>query len=92
MARFDATVRLFDLEEPDASTARRTIEERLQASGFTRWQIVSVGFQGVWTPPLRSSRRPSSMHTGDADAKLGGRLMAALIVAWALWFVWVLAG
>jgi hypothetical protein len=87
-ARFQAIVRILDVMEPDAPTARRTVEERLQGAGFNRWRLVSLHPQTIPTPlrrrPQRRALRPEASYTG------GGLLMGA-IVAWALWVLWLLA-
>lgn len=87
MAHFEATVRLLDVTESDPPAARRAIEERLRAAGFTRWQIIRVGPQGAVTrrvnPPRRSVRSEISYASGS--------LLVAAVVAWTLWFLWLLA-
>jgi hypothetical protein len=92
MAHFEATVRLFEIEEADAPAARHAIEERLRTSGFSRMQIVHVGLQRSWTPPVRVSRRRGQVQNIDAGPAWSGGLMIAVMVAWALWFVWWLVG
>ncbi len=88
MAHFEATVRVLDLEEQDVLLARRHIEERLRAAGFSRWQIVGLGVQGTLTRPVRGRRR----STRRDATYIGGGLMVTAVVAWALWFLWMLAG
>jgi hypothetical protein len=87
MAHFEATVRVLDVTESDAPEARRAIEERLRAGGFTRWQIVSLSVQGTMvhrvTRPARSPRRTEVTYAG-------GGLLVAAVVAWTLWFLWLL--
>ena len=88
MAHFEATVRVFDVIESDATTARRALEERLRTSGFTRWQIVSIGLQGAISRPVTvRGRRPIRAQASYA----GGGMLVAAVVAWALWFLWLLA-
>ena len=97
MAHFEVTVRLSDVEEPDGPAARRAIEDRLRAAGFRRWQIVGVGLQGAIPksapqrrtniePRRREILRPPEM------GRAGGGLLVAAVVAWTLWFLWLLAG
>lgn len=87
MADFEATVRLYDLQEHDAPAARREIESRLRAAGFRRWRIVSVGKHGALTQPRRFSR-----HVLRGKENLaGGGLLVAATAAWVLWFLWVIA-
>ncbi len=94
MAHFEVTVRLSDVNEADGPAARRAIEERLRAAGFSRWQIVGVGLQGA--PKSTAQRRPSietRRRSNQPDiSRAGGGLMVAAVVAWALWFLWLLAG
>lgn len=89
MAHFEAMVRLFDIVEPDPLDARRAVEERLRAAGFTRWHVVSVGLQGASTN--RAARLPRRVMRTDVSYAGGGLLVAA-VVAWTLWFLWLLAG
>jgi hypothetical protein len=87
MAHFEATVRVFDVSESNASAARRVIEGRLRAGGFSRWQIARVTLQGTVTHRVESARRvvrPDVTYAG------GGMLIAA-VLAWTLWFLWLLA-
>jgi hypothetical protein len=88
MAHFEATVRLFDVIEPSAQAARRTVEERLRAGGFTRWHITDVSLQGAITHTVQPRRRVT--HTDASYA--GGSVLVAAVVAWTLWFLWLLAG
>jgi hypothetical protein len=88
-AGFQAIVQIFDVRETDASAARRTVEERLQRAGFGRWQLVSLYPHPVAMPARRHrQRRPTRRGVSYAN---GGLLLAA-IVAWALWFIWLLTG
>ncbi|MFQ5666561.1 MAG: hypothetical protein ACE5I7_09035 [Candidatus Binatia bacterium] len=87
MARLEATVRLFDLVESDAPTARREIERRLRTAGFTRWQVVSVRSQGSTTHVVTPHRRVTRSNVSYA----GGGLLVAAVAAWTLWFLWLLA-
>ena len=88
MAQFEATVRLFDIVEPDKAAARRSVEEQLRAAGFHRWQIVSTQLQLAVTPPaVRPRRRPSPTDASYA----GGGLLVAAVLAWAMWLLWLLS-
>jgi len=87
MAQFEVTVRLFDLIEPDAATAQRTVEERLRNAGFTRAQVVNVAAQppvslGVATPPRPAVR----------DTQVGRALLVVACVVAAAWFYYLLGG
>lgn len=88
MAQFEAMVRLFGVVESSAPAARRAVEERLRAAGFSRWHIVGVGPQGATTRSAESPRR--TVRTDVSYA--GGGLLVAAVVAWTLWFLWLLAG
>jgi hypothetical protein len=87
MAHFEATVRIFDVSESNASTARRVIEDRLRTAGFSRWKVARIAVQGTMVPRADLPRRV--MRT-DASYVGGGMLIAA-VVAWTLWFLWLLA-
>ncbi|MGH3053741.1 MAG: hypothetical protein ACRDL7_02030 [Gaiellaceae bacterium] len=87
MAHFEALVRLMDVAESDPPAARRAIEERLRGAGFSRWQVVRVGPPGSLAPRVQAPRRP--MRTDVSYA--GGGLLVAAVVAWTLWFLWILA-
>jgi hypothetical protein len=88
-ARFQAVVRILDVTEPDALTARRTVEERLQRAGFSRWWLVSLRRQAPPTAVLRqpqpSARRAELSYSG------GGVLLVGALAAWVLWMLWLLA-
>jgi hypothetical protein len=95
MAHFEVTVRLSDVSEVDGPAARRAIEERLRAAGFSRWQIVAVGLQGA--APKNTSQRRTSIEPWRREARpdvsrAGNGLLVAALVAWTLWFLWLVAG
>ena len=83
MPQFEATVRLFEVVEADAIAARQILEERLRNAGFTRYQISSVKLESARTPavPVTEARRRTDQ-----------RFLAVIVVAWVLWFVWLLVG
>lgn len=89
-ARFEAVVRILDVMEPDAATATRTVEERLQRAGFNRWRLVSLHPQAIPMPlrwrPQQRALRPEVSYTG------GGMLLVGAIAAWVLWLLWLLVG
>ena len=87
MARFEATVRIFDVSESDTPAARRAIDERLRAAGFTRWRIARIGPQGSKTHRVEPPRPVARADLTYA----GGGLLVAAVVAWTLWFLWLLA-
>jgi hypothetical protein len=88
MAHFEATIRVFDVIEANGPAARRAVEQRLRSAGFTRWQIVGVGVQGAAARGAGHARRAVSTDLTYA----GGGLLVAAVVAWTLWFLWLLAG
>ena len=88
MAHFEATVRIFDVIESDAPAARRALDERLRAAGFKRWQVARIGLQGAIT--TQGIERPRRVVRTDVSYAGGGLLVAA-VVAWTLWFLWLLA-
>jgi len=94
MAQFEAEVRLQDLAEVDALTARRTVEDRLRNAGFQNWKIVRIG-------PQKSARqgrakalgRPAGKGLSNPRADAGqGIWVVIAALAWAIWFVWLLGG
>jgi hypothetical protein len=89
IARFQAVVRILDVMEPDALTAKRTVEERLQRAGFSRWWVVSLRRQALPTPAPRQvqgpARRTELRYSG------GGMLLVGAIAAWVLWLLWLWA-
>jgi hypothetical protein len=76
--------------EPDASSARRAVEERLLKAGFSRWWLVSLRRQALPVPVRRQLprpvRQPEPSYTG------GAMLLVGVLAAWALWVLWLLAG
>ena len=88
MTHFEATVRIFDVNESSASAACRAIEERLRVAGFARWRVVQVA------PQRRAAvRGESRRREGRGDISyVGGGMLAAAAVGWTLWFLWLLAG
>ena len=89
MAHFEARVRVFDLIETDAAAARRTLEERLRTAGFNRWQVGNIELQRAIIPPVVAARRRAAAAQASYA---GGGVMVAGVVAWALWFLWIIAG
>ena len=90
MARFEAMVRVLDVDEADEWAARRAVDERLRAGGFARWQVVRLGPRGS-TRPGRRYRRVPPRPPADLSAA-GSGLMLSGLVAWVLWFLWVFSG
>lgn len=90
MPQYEVVVRVLDVSEPDSVAARRHVEERLRAGGVSRWQIANIAIQGSVPPrvPVPPRRRTVSAQVSYA----GGGMLVAAVVAWALWFLWMLAG
>ena len=88
MAHFEATVRIFDVSESNASAARHAIEDRLRTAGFNRWKIARVAPQGTVSQRTDVPRR----MTRSNASSVGGGILIAAVVAWTLWFLWLLAG
>lgn len=92
MPQYEVDVRILDLNEPDALAARLTVENKLRASGFEKWRVVGV-HQRATPSPFDLPRSPAALRSrGSPTAYLGTLLLVAAIVAWALWFLWVLSG
>jgi hypothetical protein len=91
MAHFEATVRILDVTESDAPAARRLIEERLREGGFSRWHILSLGVQGAMVHAAHAVPRPTRRARRVEVSYAGGGLLVAAVVAWTLWFFWLLA-
>jgi hypothetical protein len=89
MPQYDVEVKFTDISGPDALSARLSVEEKLRAAGFQHWQVVAIAphtrspIPTGSVPPLRSRR--SSAYVGSA-------LLVAAVLAWVLWFLWVLTG
>jgi hypothetical protein len=88
MGRFQATVRILDLTEPDAPTAVRTVEERLHKAGFDRWRVVSLHPQTVRISSRRPRRRTIRREINHTDRAI----LLGAILACAVWFLWFIAG
>jgi hypothetical protein len=89
MERYEATVRLFDLVEPDAAAARRTVEDRLRIAGFTSWQVIALAKEGAIVAPAKRAARRT---VRPQPSYLGGRALVLGVVLWSLWLLWLLAG
>jgi hypothetical protein len=87
MPKFEVRVRLLDVSENDAWTARQAVEERLRAAGFTRWQIASLRLEDAAPPPrLAAARR----RRRRGESSLAGGLIITAALAWSFWFWWAL--
>lgn len=91
MPQFEVVIRILDSGESSAA-ARQAVEERLRAAGIQRWQVLQV------TPPGQTPHRNGAgLGAAKAPARpqtnyTGGTLVVAAVVAWAAWFLWMLAG
>lgn len=88
MERYEALVRLVDLVDDNAAGARRRVDERLRAGGFTRWEVVAVAREGSASIERRLRRRVEPRP----QPLIGGRLLTAAIILWSLWLLWILVG
>jgi len=86
MPNFEVRVRLLDVDENDAWSARRSAEERLRAAGFKRWQIVSLRLQDAFAPATVPNRR----RRRSSESSLAGGLVLIAALAWSLWFWWTM--
>jgi hypothetical protein len=85
MPNYSATIRVFDVGGSDRAAAQHALEEKLQAAGLSRWQIVSV--VGETSPlPVRQVRRVGPF------AEMLGPLLILGAAAWTLWFYLLLVG
>lgn len=86
MAKFTATVRVFDVEAADRQTARRLLESQVQSSNLGRCQVIAV--EPAAPPlPLRQPSRP--VRPKWWTTALGPLLMLGAAL-WTLWFYWLL--
>jgi hypothetical protein len=89
MPQYEVVVRVLDVSEPDPVSARRHVEERLRAGGVGRWLVTSITPQG--SSPPRVPAPPRHRTLGAQASYAGGSMLIAAVVAWALWFLWMLA-
>jgi hypothetical protein len=90
MPQYEVEVKISDVNEPDALAARLYVEEHLRSSGLKNWRVVTVlpkaRASGV-PAPLAQPYRPRRNH-----AYFGSALLVAAVLAWVLWFLWVITG
>lgn len=86
MPNFEVRVRLLDIDENDAWSARRSAEERLRAAGFKRWQIVGMRLQDA-LPRVLPRRPRRRRRSGESGLAVG--LLFLAVLAWTLWFWWM---
>lgn len=89
MPQYDVEVKITDINEPDALAARLRVEEKLRAAGFKSWHVVAVA------PRVRAatpSTTPFEMSARRSNAYIGSALLVAAVLAWVLWFLWVITG
>lgn len=82
MPNFRATVRILEVTGDDMLSARRALEERLQAAGIGRWHVLNIA-------PARTKKQARARWRRERDAT--GQLMLVAAALWALWYLWLLA-
>jgi hypothetical protein len=92
MPQFEVVIRIQDVGEADSAAARQSVEERLRMAGIQRWQVIQVTPQGL-TPARNGAVHPTpKLPPRRQPSYAGGTLVVAAVVAWAAWFLWMLAG
>ncbi|GIW45200.1 MAG: hypothetical protein KatS3mg077_2482 [Candidatus Binatia bacterium] len=90
MPQYEVEVKISEVNEPDALAARLYVEERLRSSGLKNWRVVTV------SPKARASGGPTpfvqTYRPRRNHAYVGSALLVAAVLAWVLWFLWVLTG
>lgn len=90
MPQYEVEVKVTEVNEPDALAARLYVEERLRSSGLKNWRVVTV------TPKSRSSGVPPPLAPAYRPRRnnvyFGSALLVAAVLAWVLWFLWVITG
>lgn len=89
MPQYDVEVRITDINEPDALAARLRVEEKLRAVGFKSWHVVAVAPRPRAVGLATTPRAPSTRRT---NAYIGSALLVVAVLAWVLWFLWVITG
>ena len=86
MAKFTATIRVFDVEAPNQQAARKQVEAHLASNALGRCQVVGIEPAAVPLPVRRPNPpvRPKWWNTALGPLLLLGAL------AWTLWFYWLL--
>ncbi len=90
MPQYEVEVKILDINEPDALAARLAVEERLRSAGFKEWRVLAV------SPKSRRGAIPvtpeSAFRPRRTGSYVGSALLVAAVLAWALWFLWVVTG
>lgn len=86
MPKFRATVRMREIEAPDATAVLRQLDERMKGAGFTNWKVVSIEAEGAGVRPRTRYLVPGYRAARGESWKL---FMVAA-GAWAVWFLWLL--
>jgi hypothetical protein len=88
MPKFQATVRVSDLEGADPAAAQHLLDERLKGAGFENWQVLSIETPGAVRRRERREIRPVARRRSQSD---GWGLFFVAAGAWVVWFLWALA-
>ena len=89
MPKFQATVRVSNLEGEDPAAAQHLLDERLKSAGFDKWQVLSVETPGG--TPRRQERRETRPVVRRKPPSDGWGLFLVAAGAWVVWFLWALA-
>jgi len=84
MPNFRATVRILEVTGDDMLSARRALEERLQAAGIGRWHVLNIA-------PAKTKKQARARVRWRRQRYIAGQLMLVAAALWALWYLWLLA-
>jgi len=84
MPNFRATVRILEVTGDDMLSARRALEERLQAAGIGRWHVLNIA-------PAKAKKQARARARWRRQRDIAGQLMLVAAALWALWYLWLLA-
>jgi len=85
MPNFRATVRILEVTGDDMLSARRALEERLQAAGIGRWHVLNIA------PAKKKKKKTRTYVRWRRERDIAGQLMLAAAALWALWYLWLLS-
>jgi len=92
MPNFEVRVRLLDIDEHDAWSARQAAEERLRAAGFRRWQLVGIRLQDAPRAAVAAvaaqQKKQARKKRRSGESSLAGGLVLVVALAWSFWFWW----
>ena len=83
MPNFRATVRILEVTGDDMLSARRALEERLQAAGIGRWHVLNIA-------PAKKKKKDRTHVRWRRERYIAGQLMLVAATLWALWYLWLL--